>query len=610
MSAIPIEVETYGGEGNEIHFSTNDVTDTTMLPVAPNSTMQNSAPSIHVLEPNVSGDFSASIVDAVTISASKRAVNSLLLSELLEQLKGWMEITSGVQAIPVMQLFYRLSSAVLLQPREKSGFLAHLLRACGSHGPGTGSGCGTLLTVRRELPAGNFSPLFSDSYAKSHRTDIFADYHRLLLENAFRLVYSLVRPEKHDKVVDKEKVHKIPSGKDLKLEGYQDVLCSYINNPHTTFVRRYARRLFLHLCGSKTQYYSIRDSWQFSSEVKKLYKHIHKSGGFHSAKSYERSVKIVKCLSTMAEVAAVRPRNWQKYCLRHDNILSFLLNGVFYFREECVVQTLKLLNLGFYTGKDSHSLHKGEGGDAGTGANKLGSQPLDSKKRKKGKDGNDSGSDKSYVDVEPLVDVFTNKTGDLLRQFIDYLLEWNSSSVRAEAKCVLHGVWHHARQPLKETILLALLQKVQFLPMYGQNITEYTELVIAFLLGTFPDNTEKQKRLDIVDRCLTFDVIKCIFETLHSQNELLANHPNSRIYNTLSGLVEFATDRQAKKATTTDGALASGGNSSSQNMVPFDGGGEYEIPLEDLLSYDRSFAGQGVDPVAEDDDAEGVSDEE
>ncbi|KAL8124720.1 auxin transport protein BIG isoform X1 [Apium graveolens] len=664
MSAIPIEVETYGSEGNEIHFSTNDVTDTTLLPVARNSSTQNSAPSIHVLEPNVSGDFSASIVDAVTISASKRAVNSLLLSELLEQLKGWMETTSGVQAIPVMQLFYRLSSAIggpfvddskpesldleklikwflneintsspfaaksrssfgevtilvfmfltlmlrnwhqpgsdgsipkssggtdthdknpphipistsigtptTLSDQEKSGFLTHLLRACGSlrqqtfinylmdilqqlvhvfkspaisydasHGPGTGSGCGALLTIRRELPAGNFSPFFSDSYAKSHRADIFADYHRLLLENAFRLVYSLVRPEKHDKVVDKEKVHKIPSGKDLKLEGYQDVLCSYINNPHTTFVRRYARRLFLHLCGSKTQYYSIRDSWQFSSEVKKLYKHIHKSGGFQSAKSYERSVKIVKCLSTMAEVAAARPRNWQKYCLRHDDILSFLLNGVFYFREECVVQTLKLLNLAFYTGKNTDSLHKAEGGDAGTGANKSGSQPVDSKKKKKGEDGNDSGSDKAYVDVEPLVDIFTSKTVDLLRPFIDYfLLEWNSSSVRAEAKCVLHGVWHHARQSLKETILLALLQKVQFLPMYGQNIMEYTELV-NFLLGTFPDSTEKQKRLDIVDRCLTFDVIKCIFETLHSQNELLANHPNSRIYNTLSGLVEF-----------------------------------------------------------------------
>ncbi|KAI5420866.1 hypothetical protein KIW84_044631, partial [Lathyrus oleraceus] len=68
-----------------------------------------------------------------------------------------------------------------------------------------GPGCGDLLTVRRDLPAGNFSPFFSDSYVKVHRTDIFMDYYRLLLENAFRLVYTLVRPEKHDKTGEKEK---------------------------------------------------------------------------------------------------------------------------------------------------------------------------------------------------------------------------------------------------------------------------------------------------------------------------------------------------------------------------------------------------------------------
>lgn len=54
------------------------------------------------------GDFHAPVVDQriVSISASKRAVNSLFVNLL----KGWMEETSGVRAIPVMQLFSRLSS--------------------------------------------------------------------------------------------------------------------------------------------------------------------------------------------------------------------------------------------------------------------------------------------------------------------------------------------------------------------------------------------------------------------------------------------------------------------------------------------------------------------
>jgi len=664
MTAIPIEVETLGGEGNELHFPVEDVSDPNILPGASHSCVQSSTPSIHVLEPNEPDDFSASVLDPVAISASKRAVNSLLLSELLEQLRGWMETTSGVRAIPVMQLFYRLSSAVggpfidstkpesldleklikwfldeinlgkpfvarcrssrgevtilvfmfftlmlrnwhqpggdgsvsktggpsdapdrsysqnpLTAPvaatlssddQEKNDFASQLLRACNTlrqqsfinylmdilqqlvhvfkssaaslesaTGLHPGSGCGALLTVRRDLPAGNFSPFFSDSYAKAHRADIFVDYHRLLLENTFRLVYSLIRPEKHDKTGEKDKVYKLSSSKDLKLDGYQDVLCSYINNPYTTFVRRYARRLFLHLCGSKSHYYSVRDSWQFSTELKKLHKHVNKTGGFQNPVPYERSVKIIKCLSTMAEVAAARPRNWQKYCLRHGDVLPLLLNWIFYLGEESVIQTLKLLNLAFYTGKDVSHPQKTELGDGGLSSNKSASKSQDSKKKKKGDDGTESGSEKSCLDMEVAVDIFTDKSGEVLIQFIDcFLLEWNSSAVRGEAKSVLYGIWQHGKQLFRETMLRLLLQKVKCLPMYGPNIAEYTEL-LTWLLGKIPDGSSKQLSGELLDKCLTSDVIQCFYETLHAQNELLANHPNSRIYNTLSGLVEF-----------------------------------------------------------------------
>ncbi|KAF6169153.1 hypothetical protein GIB67_038650 [Kingdonia uniflora] len=652
MSAIPIEVESIGGDGNEIHFSMDELSvGSSLLPVAASedANIQSSSPSIHLLEADDEPvEFpSPSLINqrTVSISASKRVVNSLLLLELVEQLKGWMEkTTSGTRVIPVMQLFYRLSSAVggpftdssnpdsldmekfiqwfldeinvnesfvaktrssfgetvilvfmyftlmlrnwhqpgsehkssgstadttqeknalsstsdaALSPvdEEKNEFVSQLLRACCSlrqqtfvnylmdileqllhvfkssstvnieDGGNLGLGCGALLTVRRDLPAGNYSPFFSDSYAKAHRTDIFMDYQRLLLENTFRLLYSLVRPEKSGE-------RKPSAIKDLKLDGYQDILCSYINNPHTTFVRRYARRLFLHLCGSKTHYYNVRDSWQLSSEVKKLYKLVQKSGVFENpGVSYERSVKVVKCLSAISEVAAARPRNWQKYCSRHADVLLFLINGIFYFSEESVTQTLKLLNLAFYTGKDS--VQKSDTGDVGLSSSKVGDL-----KNKKNEDGGESGPEKSYLDMEQSVAIFNDT---VLRQFIDsFLLEWNSNTVRVEAKCVLYGIWHHGKHSFKETMLTALLQKVACLPMYGQNITEYTELVTWLLGKTVPDsNSSKQQEMELVSRCLTPDVTRCIFETLHSQNELLANHPNSRLYNTLSYLVEF-----------------------------------------------------------------------
>lgn len=662
MSAIPIEVDLIGGDGNDMHFSMNELDESNVLHASSDVCIQSSSPSVHVPEQNeTSGDFPFMVDQRiVSISASKRVVNSLLLRELVLELRGWMEETSGVCAIPVMQFFYRLSAAVggpfmdgavsenldlekfvkwfldeinLNKPfpaktrstfgevvilvfmffilmlrnwhqpggessllgksadahdkastqtppsslftnsvdgQEKSEFTSQLLRACSmlrqqtfvnylmdilqqlvvffksspanidaAHGLSPGPGCGALLTVRKELPAGNFSPFFSDSYAKAHRPDIFSEYHRLLLENTFRLVYSLVRPEKLDKSEkDKQEksVHK-SSAKDLKLDGYQDILCSYINNPLTAYIRRYARRLFLHLCGNKTHYYSVRDSWQFSNEIKRLYKLVDKSGGFQIPISYERSVKLVKHLAAISEVASARPRNWQKHCHKHGDVLCFLMNGVFHFSEESVVQTLKLLNLAFYTGKDVvQTVQKSESGDAGASSNK-GSLSLDTKKKKKCDD-TESSTEKPFLDMEQAVEVFNDKDGYLLRRFINYfLLEWNSAAVRLETKCVLYGVWCHAKQPFKELMLKALLEKIKHFPVYGQNIVEYTELLVL-LLGR-PDASLKHSETELVSRCMTPDVINCIFDTLHSQNELLANHPNSRIYNTLSGLVEF-----------------------------------------------------------------------
>ena len=108
-------------------------------------------------------------------------------------------------------------------------------------GPITASGaaCGALLTVKREFPAGNFVPYFSDSYGKAHRADLFLDFHRLLLENTFRLLYTLIRPEKSDRPSERvDSTYKCSVSKDLKLDGCQEVLCIYIGNPRKTFVRR------------------------------------------------------------------------------------------------------------------------------------------------------------------------------------------------------------------------------------------------------------------------------------------------------------------------------------------------------------------------------------
>ncbi|KAF6160405.1 hypothetical protein GIB67_019174, partial [Kingdonia uniflora] len=91
MSAIRIEVESICGDGNEIHFSMDEISGgSSLLPVAASedADIQSSSPSIHLLEADDEPvEFpSPSLINqrTVSISASKRVVNSLLLLELVE----------------------------------------------------------------------------------------------------------------------------------------------------------------------------------------------------------------------------------------------------------------------------------------------------------------------------------------------------------------------------------------------------------------------------------------------------------------------------------------------------------------------------------------------
>lgn len=86
-----MKVETL--EGSEIHICTDDLSKSNLLTVTIDVGMQNSTLEIHVLEPKESREFSTLVIELASISALKRVANSLLLCELLEQLKGWMKIT-------------------------------------------------------------------------------------------------------------------------------------------------------------------------------------------------------------------------------------------------------------------------------------------------------------------------------------------------------------------------------------------------------------------------------------------------------------------------------------------------------------------------------------
>ena len=129
------------------------------------------------------------------------------------------------------------------------------------------------------------------------------------------------------------------------------------------------------------------------------------------------------------------------------------------------------------------------------------------------------------------------------------LLEEDSIKVseektKAESHCSDEDSWIEVKlsgffESFQGLMLTSLLQKVHVLPLYGQNIAEYFELLTWLLGKGTPDHSANTQEAGLIQGSLTGDVIKCMFHMLHSQNELLANHPNCRIYNTLSSLVEF-----------------------------------------------------------------------
>jgi E3 ubiquitin-protein ligase UBR4 len=55
-------------------------------------------------------------------------------------------------------------------------------------------------------------------------------------------------------------------------------------------------------------------------------------------------------------------------------------------------------------------------------------------------------------------------------------------------------------------MLKVVLQKVQYLPMYGQNIIEYTDLLTCLLGGKANDSSAKQNDTELLNKCLTSDV--------------------------------------------------------------------------------------------------------
>ncbi|KAK7896704.1 hypothetical protein WMY93_022029 [Mugilogobius chulae] len=372
----------------------------------------------------------------------------------------------------------------------------------------------------------DMSPFFLRQYVKGHAADVFEAYSQLLTEMVLRLPYQI------KKIADTNP--RIPPP--VFDHSWFYFLSEYLMIQQTPFVRRQVRKLLLFICGSKEKYRQLRDLHTLDSHVRSIKKLLEEQGIFlragvvtatsGSALQYDTLISLMEHLKACAEIATQRTINWQKFCMKDDSVLYFLLQVSFLVDEGVSPVLLQLLSCALCGSKvlatsssTSSSFSAGGSTNAGqTGASQSSQSKSSSKKSKKEEkekdkegDGGGSQEDQLCMALVSQLNKFADK--ETLIQFLRcFLLESNSSAVRWQAHCLALHIYRNSSKSQQELLLELTWAIWPELPAYGRKAAQFVDLLGYFSLKT--PQTEKK-------------------------NHILTNHPNSNIYNTLSGLVEF-----------------------------------------------------------------------
>uniref|UniRef100_A0A4W3HBC8 Ubiquitin protein ligase E3 component n-recognin 4 n=1 Tax=Callorhinchus milii TaxID=7868 RepID=A0A4W3HBC8_CALMI len=384
----------------------------------------------------------------------------------------------------------------------------------------------------------DMSPFFLRQYVKGHAADVFEAYSQLLTEMVLRLPYQI------KKIADANT--RIPPP--IFDHSWFYFLSEYLMIQQTPFVRRQVRKLLLFICGSKEKYRQLRDLHTLDSHVRGIKRLLEEQGIFlrgvvvtatsGSALQYDTLISLMEHLKACAEIASQRTINWQKFCLKDDSVLYFLLQVSFLVDEGVSPVLLQLLSCALCGSKvlaatsSSNTSGTGAGPTASSTGQSVSQSKSSSKKSKKeDREREKEGSANSQEDqlCTALVNQL-NKFADkeTLIQFLRcFLLESNSSSVRWQAHCLTLHIYRSSGKSQQELLLDLMWSIWPELPAYGRKAAQFVDLLGYFSLKT-PQTEKKLKEYSH----------KAV-EILRTQNHILTNHPNSNIYNMLSGLVEF-----------------------------------------------------------------------
>ncbi|XP_039287887.1 protein purity of essence [Nilaparvata lugens] len=362
---------------------------------------------------------------------------------------------------------------------------------------------GSLLKPQSSSLPPDMSPFFLRQYVKGHTNDVFEVYPQFLTEMALRLPYQV---QKHATIP-------------ITFEQtWFYILCEYMMTQQTPFVRRQVRKLLLFICGDKDKYRQLRDLHSLTSHMKAVRECC--NGGAANL-SYDALVELMEHLKACLEVTSTgggRTANWQTFCLEHDQtVLAFLMSVSCQLEEVVAAQTiLQLLQSAICPAQE---VKKSDSKSSSSSGNTASKESKDSKGEKELEEAN----------CKALVRQLNETVNcELLTRFVrTFLLDTNATNIRWQAHGLVLAIYKNSDTTQQGALLDMLWSLWSRLPTYGRKAAQFVDLLGYFSIK-YTDASSKMA-----------EYIEQAVGVLHTQNQLLAHHPNANLYANLAQFVEL-----------------------------------------------------------------------
>ncbi|KAG5896473.1 hypothetical protein JTB14_005854 [Gonioctena quinquepunctata] len=372
---------------------------------------------------------------------------------------------------------------------------------------------GNLLKDHLPHPPPDMTPFFQRQFVKDNQ-DVFQTYPQLLTEIALRLPYQVHR---HSEISES-------IGNAFDVSWYNH-LCDYMMTSQTPFVRRQVRKLLMFICGNKETYRQLRDLHGLKNHMKGI-RECCTRGGYQPAEDiqhalnlpYDWLVELMEHLKYCVEVAQGRTGNWQRFCIKEEDVIQFLLRVSFLLDEGVSPTILQLLQSALVV--NSASAKKPEA-----------AKPASRKEREKSDDSAIEALFEESSCVVLVEQINEQISKEILARFVKtFMLETNTTAVRWQAHALVQSLYKNSKSKDQESILELLWQLWPLLPAYGRKAAQFVDLLGYFSLK-FTEKPEGTPQIpEYVERAVS---------VLRAQNRLLAHHPNANLYAHMSQFVDL-----------------------------------------------------------------------